>query len=192
MRWTSCICGPIESYPVSAMATGGIFAWHDQRENPDTVVASFVYPKGFLYTYQTTLGNSFRSFARIEGREGTIASNGVEGTSFFRVTKEGGPKESDEPQQPNYTKLPIVAPADDDEELLNIPGVPVSSDTTPDDSVPHIMNWLTAVRDRREPNATVDHGFSHSLACIMANESYWTGKRVYWDPKREEIVDQPV
>jgi hypothetical protein len=28
--------------------------------------------------------------------------------------------------------------------------------------------------------------------CIMAAQSYWSGKRLYWDPKREEIYDQPV
>ena len=182
-----------ESYPVSVMATGGIFAWHDQRENPDTCVAAIVYPKGFMYTYQTTLGNSYRSFARIQGRNGTIACTGVEGSSLYRVTKEGGPKESDEGHQPEYTKLPIVAPADDEEELLHIPGAPPpSSHPTADDSVQHMMNWLTAMRDRRVPNNNVDHGFSHSIACIMSASRIGRGKRVYWDPKREEIVDQPV
>lgn len=182
-----------ESYPVSVMASGGNLVWHDQRENADTVAAVMIYPKGFMYTYQMTLGNSYRSFARIQGREGTIKGTGVEGASFYTITKEGGSKESDEGHLPVYTKLPIVASAEEEEELLRIPGVyPPSSRETPDDSVPHIMNWLTAMRDRREPNNTVDHGFSHALACMMAAESYWTGKRVYWDPKREEIVDQPV
>lgn len=26
----------------------------------------------------------------------------------------------------------------------------------------------------------------------MATESYWSGKRSYWDPATEEIVDHPV
>jgi len=48
------------------------------------------------------------------------------------------------------------------------------------------------MRDRREPNATVDHGFSHSVACMMATQSYWSGKRTYWNPSTEEILDHPV
>ena len=36
---------------------------------------------------------------------------------------------------------------------------------------------------------SVDHGFSHSVACMMAARSYWSGKRVYWDPQREDIVE---
>jgi hypothetical protein len=37
----------------------------------------------------------------------------------------------------------------------------------------------------------VDHGFSHSIACMMAAQSYWKGVRMYWDAGREEIVDHP-
>jgi len=61
-----------------------------------------------------------------------------------------------------------------------------------DDDADHLMHWLDAMRDRKEPNATVDHGFSHALVCIMAAESYWSGKRLYWDPVAEQILDQRV
>jgi hypothetical protein len=54
------------------------------------------------------------------------------------------------------------------------------------------MNWLHAMQTRSQPNATVDHGFSHSIVCIMAAQSYRTGKKQYWDPHNEKIVDHPV
>jgi hypothetical protein len=38
----------------------------------------------------------------------------------------------------------------------------------------------------------VDNGFSHAIVCIMAAQSYWSGTRLYWDPTRETITDQPV
>jgi hypothetical protein len=25
----------------------------------------------------------------------------------------------------------------------------------------------------------------------MAAQSYWSGKKLYWDPRKEEIVDEP-
>jgi hypothetical protein len=53
-------------------------------------------------------------------------------------------------------------------------------------------NWLEAMRDRREPLATVDNGFSHSVVCVMAAQSYWSEKRVYSNPEKEEIIDQPL
>ena len=76
-----------ETYPVSVVANGGVFAWPDGRENPDTCVAAVTYPKGFLYTYKTIFGNSYRSFSRIQGSDGTIANYGGEGASFVHVSE---------------------------------------------------------------------------------------------------------
>lgn len=180
-----------ESYPVSVVANGGIFAWPDGRENPDTCVAALTYPKGFLYTYKTTFGNSYRSFSRIQGRDGTIMNHGGEGASFFEVSKEGGRDEMY--GSVNYKTLPIVPPAADDDQVVHVPGAPPPDSHGPDDDdANHLMNWLRPMRTRTQPNANVDHGFSHALVVIMAAQSYWSGKKLYWDPKREEILDQPV
>lgn len=180
-----------ESYPVSVTANGGIFTWTDGRENPDTCVAAVTYPKGFLYTYKTVFGNSFRSFSRIMGRDGTIANYGGEGASLFTVSNEGGRNEYGGSVEARG--VPIVSPAVDGETVVRVPGAPApDSDGPGDDSLVHIMNWLTAMQSRSQPNANVDHGFSHSIVVIMAAQSYWSGKRLYWDPAKEEIVDQPV
>jgi hypothetical protein len=48
------------------------------------------------------------------------------------------------------------------------------------------------MQSRVQPNANVDHGFSHSIVIIMATQSYWSGKKLYWHPHNEEIVDYPV
>jgi predicted dehydrogenase len=212
-----------ESYPVSATAEGGIFIWNDGRDNPDTVIAALTYPKGFLYTYKTTFGNSYRSFSRIQGRNGTIINYGGEGASLFVVTKEGGAddaerwgqsmramylawqKQSMKPggreaflqrlgQTPfYYTQVPAMGQPEEGAEIVHVPGAPTPNSLGPgDDDVTHLMNWLRAIQDRKQPNANVDHGFSHAVVCIMAAQSYWSGKKLYWDPRTEEIVDQPV
>src|SRR5215470_9957743 len=105
-----------ETYPESVMANGGVFAWKDGRENPDTCVAAITYPKGFLYTYKTIFGNSFRSFSRIQGRDGTIANYGGEGATLFTVSKEGGRDEHW--GSVNSKGVPIVSPAADHEEVI--------------------------------------------------------------------------
>ena len=180
-----------ESYPESVVANGGIYAWPDDRQNPDTVVAAVTYPKGFLYTYKTTFGNSYRSFSRIQGRDGTIANYGGEGASFFVVSNEGGRHETD--YSVNYSKLPIVPPALDQEQIVQVPGAPPPDSRGPgDDDVVHVTNWLTAMQARKQPNSNVDHGFSHAIVIIMTAQSYWSGKKLYWNPKTEEIVDQPI
>jgi hypothetical protein len=183
-----------EAYPVSVVSNGGVFVWKDERENPDTCVAAVTYPKGFLYTYKTTFGNSYRSFTRIYGRDGTIVCYGGEGATLYTVSKEGGRHEIDTADtEPTYTKLPLVAPAYDHEEVIQVPGAPAGTSLGTDDDDPeHMFTWLKAMWSRTEPAATVDHGFSHSIVCIMAAQSYWSGKRLYWDPKKEEILEQPV
>jgi predicted dehydrogenase len=181
-----------ETHPLSVSANGGVFVWNDGRENPDTCVAAVTYPSGFLYTYKTTFGNSYRSFARICGRNGTIENYGGEGASLFVTTKEGGRSEFDPwDSGPVYHQAPIIGSTADDAATVRVPGAPGPTTLGPDDDdVVHLVNWLDAMRSRSQPNATVDHGFSHSIVCIMAAQSYWSGKRLYWDPAREEIVDQ--
>jgi hypothetical protein len=53
-------------------------------------------------------------------------------------------------------------------------------------------NWLQSMQSRTQPNATVGHGSSHAIVCIMAAQSYWRGKRLYWDHNNEKITEQPV
>jgi hypothetical protein len=57
--------------------------------------------------------------------------------------------------------------------------------------VNHLRNWLECMRSRQTPNADVRSGYAHSVASIMAARAEWTGKKLYWDRKREEIVDKP-
>jgi len=110
-----------EAYPVSVVAQGGILVWNDRRENPDTCIAAFMYPKGFLYTFRTTLGNSYRGFSRIQGRDGTIENYGGEGASLFLVTDEGGERNRLRRHGPVYSQVPGMGPEKDRPEILRIP-----------------------------------------------------------------------
>jgi hypothetical protein len=77
--------------------------------------------------------------------------------------------------------------------VVTVLGAPPPEAREPnDDSFVHMLNWLKSMQARTQPNANVDHGFSHSIVIIMAAQSYWSGKRLYWNPETEEIVDQPV
>ena len=61
-----------------------------------------------------------------------------------------------------------------------------------DEDLSHMTNWFDCLRSRKQPNATVQNGFSHSVACIMSAQSYWSGKKLYWDPKTETILEHPA
>jgi hypothetical protein len=58
-----------------------------------------------------------------------------------------------------------------------------------DNTLEHMADWFECLRSRRAPHYTVEEGFAHSVACMMATEAYWSGRKVYWDPAKEAIAD---
>ena len=55
--------------PRSVMAHGGVFAWHDGRENPDTFQALVEYPS-FLVELLDQLRQRLRQLLAHHGKEG--------------------------------------------------------------------------------------------------------------------------
>lgn len=52
----------------------------------------------------------------------------------------------------------------------------------------HMENFFDSIRGRREPNCPFDVGYRVTVACLMAVESYRTGRTVRWNAETEEIV----
>ena len=71
---------------LTVIAHGGIFAWRDGRENPDTFQALLEYPKGFLVSYATSFGNDSPSFSRYMGKQATLMNIGGR-TCFCLATR---------------------------------------------------------------------------------------------------------
>jgi predicted dehydrogenase len=151
-------------FPVSVAAQGAVLVYPDGRENPDTFHASFLYPKGFLFDYSAQFGNDFTPTTRYFGQNGTVERVGEQSPYVARGLGGGTRPE----RLAQDTKLEPIAP------------------------VHHMKNWLDCLRSRKTPNADVRSGYAHSVASIMAAQSDRTGKRLYWDSRREEIADRPV
>jgi predicted dehydrogenase len=168
-----------ESFPESVVANGGIFAWHDGRENPDTFQALVTYPKGFLVSYTTSFGNDAPGFTRIMGKKATMFNHGGEGSPRWQMVEEKGNHEDDPTVDSQRAVKDILLTGD-----KSLPPTWMG-----DEEPSHMINWLDCLRSRKQPNATVHNGFAHSVACIMAARAYWSGKKVYWDRKAEAILD---
>ncbi len=171
-----------DHYPKSAVAHGGVFAWHDGRENADTFQTLLEYPKGFLVSYSTSFGNDAPSFTRYMGEKATLINVGGEGSPRYQVIEEKGTHEDDVDVDQKRASRYVSLPGE-----TGIP--PMGID---DLSLEHMGNWFDCMRSRRQPNASVHDGFAHSVACMMAAESYWSGKKVYWHADSETISDQPA
>jgi predicted dehydrogenase len=169
-----------DNFPKSVVAQGGVFSWPDGRENPDTFQALIEYPKGFLFSYSTSFGNDCDSFSRIMGKNATLINIGGEGSPRWKWVEEKG----------NHEDNPFIKR---EEKYVMLPGHDKLAPTfMGDEDLSHMTNWFECMRSRKAPNATVINGFSHSVVVIMAARAYREGKKLYWDPKTEQIVDQLV
>jgi predicted dehydrogenase len=168
-----------DNYPVSVVSHGGVFAWHDGRENADTFQALLEYPKGFLVSYSTSFGNDAPSFTRYMGKKATLFNIGGEGSPRFQLVEEKGTHEDDlnvdEKRKSTYISLPGEN---------GLPPMGIDDLTTE-----HMANWFECMRSRQQPHCTVHEGFAHSIACMMSAESYWAGRKLFWDARTETFSD---
>ena len=169
-------------FPKSAVSHGGVFAWHDGRQNADTFQALLEYPKGFLVSYSTSFGNDAPSFTRYMGKNATLFNIGGEGSPRYQLVEEKGTHEDDSDIDQKRKSRYILLPGQTELPPMGIDDL----------TLEHMANWFDCMRSRRQPDSPVHDGFAHSVACIMAAQAYWSGKKWYWDAKAEAIVDEPV
>ena len=177
-----------ETFPRSVTADGGIFVWNDGRENPDTIAVNLTYPSGWLYSYSCSFGTNYPGYQRYYGLNGTIEGEDDE----YVISGKGGgaePTPANLDRQRRTTSSATgfrVNPNRLDEEIRI-----TSEDETPSTTL-HMKNWIECIRSQETPNADVMSGYYHSVACIMVHRSAYLGRKLYWDFKREEIVDSPA
>jgi predicted dehydrogenase len=141
-------------FPVSCVCNGGVFTWKDEHKFtcPDHVEALWVYPEGFMVAYSSNFGNSGGSRHRYFCEKGQLILDNWTSPTF---SAEGGPKRDGGIRGVNEVK-------------------PVE---TPD----HFQNWLQCMRTGKKTRAPIEAGYQHSIACLMAVESYKYGRRTTYN-----------
>ena len=191
-QWFSHGSGLVHFYldtfiPDDIVASGGIFAWHDVRENPDTFSCLSTFAaKEVLYSYSTTFGNAYGDHTIVRGTRGTLYSPGGEGSPqwwFVPETRSGWRSNTVFDLKAGKPKpQPVTVPG-------HAETPPVSQG---DDLKYHTDDWFRSMRSRGTPNGSIQTGFAHAVAVVMATRSYREGRKLYWDRKNERIVDRPV
>jgi len=51
----------------------------------------------------------------------------------------------------------------------------------------HFLDWLQCLRSRKAPNASLEAGYQHAVAVIMAMRALDTGRRQVYDPEKREF-----
>jgi hypothetical protein len=52
----------------------------------------------------------------------------------------------------------------------------------------NMRNWMECVRSRKTPNASIDAGYSHSIALCMNVAAIQTGQKVTFDDKTQQVM----
>jgi predicted dehydrogenase len=146
--------------PSSVVTMGGKFRFkEDEYTCPDSVECVLEYAQeGFLVRYNSTFGTGANSYLKFIGTKGVMdASNW---SKPWTVSGEGS---SDPDRIQPGTAVPQV------------------------ESPHHMKNFFDCVRSRQAPNAPIEAGFAHSIATIMADLSFTTGRKVTYDPAKNSI-----
>ena len=171
-------------HPRSVVANGGIYAWRDGRRNWDTLTAVFDYgppddlSKGFQVIYSSRQTNEAGGVKEIYRSTG-----GSLDMDKQLVSSEGGLTAryaGEMHMQPRLLK---------DFSLGNPEKVSNDANTGADPQTSaNMRNWMDCVRSRKTPNASVDAGYSHSVALCMCIAAMQTGAKVTFDDKTQQVI----
>ena len=172
-------------HPRSVVANGGIYLWKDGRKNWDTMTAVFDYgplddlSKGFQVQYSSRFTNSAGGV-----KELYYSNAGMIDMDKQTVTPTGGlsaKSAAEMKMQPNL--LPSFSLTD------HVEAVSTAADTKGDPQTSaNMRNWMECVRSRKTPNASIEAGYSHSIALCMNVAAIQTGQKVTFDDKTQQVM----
>ncbi len=170
--------------PRAVASSGGRFALQDNGETPDTQDALFEYP-GF------TLEWSCR-----EASVGRGESSGIEffGTKGSLMITRGGyeviPDTRTAPENliPQFMGHPVGGPRLRTDVKPEPWTEAVKEKASNELFSSHVRNFLDCIKSRQQPLAGVEDGHRTVTACHLANISLRLGRKIRWDPQREEII----
>lgn len=153
--------------PTAVSAVGGKFELKDNRETPDTIVASYQYP-GFVMTYENRVCNG----QSLNGKNYGILFYGTDGTLF--VDREGFevfPERRDRKDAPPELRA-----------------YPVSGRSR-EDNPSHQRNFVDCIKSRALPICDIEIGHRSSSTAILGNLALRSGGSLGWDGKAEQVTN---
>ncbi len=152
-------------YPKSVTAVGGKYCLTDNRDVPDTIEVTYDFGD-WIMTYSLREGNQIIDYGQHYGTS-------FHGTNGTLVVNRGG-----------FEVYPEKKRKGDKDELL----MEAVRSKGSDQHWPHVQNFIDCVKTRKRPIADIED-IHYSTACShLGNIAYLTGRRVYWDGQKEQIV----
>ncbi len=173
--------------PEAVNMSGGRFVLKDDGETPDTMDAIYEFPE-FTAIYSCREGSVGRGAGGGDEYFGTKGSLTINRGGFevhpdvkrppenaiprFRGGPSGAPRRTEAKRE--YWMEPVQAKGSGQEQFDL-----------------HARDFLDCMKSREQPLADVTEGHKVAAMCHLANISYKTGRKLWWDAEREEIIGDP-
>jgi predicted dehydrogenase len=153
--------------PKQISASGDKFVLQDNRETPDTLTATFLYP-GFICTYENRTSNGHPINERSYG----IEFYGTKGTLF--LNRQG------------FEITPETSVSGDE----SIPRMySMQAEDINDSNHDHVRDFLDCMVTRNNPVSDIEIGHRSTASCLLANIALRTGSHIKWDGTSEKILN---
>jgi predicted dehydrogenase len=172
-------------HPRSVVANGGVYLWKDGRKNWDTMTAVFDYgplddpSKGFQVIYSSRMTNSAGGVKEIYRSNG-----GSMDMDKACVSSDGGMTAKSAAEM--GMKQNLLGDLSLSDSVLK---AETSANTGNDPMTSaNMRNWMECVRSRKTPNASIEAGYSHSVALCMNIAAIQTGQRVTFNDQTQQVM----
>lgn len=183
----------VNAIPSRALSTGGLYYFKDGREFPDLLWTMYDYPSFQVVTRCNHNNDDVGEFFGFYGKEGTLEIRGnrlifrpqdtrpqPEGYSIWgwpaKMRSEYFAEWGKKHPQPDALKWKT----DSAEEIYTTP-------SGYNDTADHLANWFDSIRTRKPATEDEVFGNNTSVACHMANTSYFAGTAARWDAAAKTI-----
>jgi predicted dehydrogenase len=178
--------------PQSAYSIGGTFQFKDGRDFPDLIQTLYQYPD-FQATLRCNQNNEDGEVIALHGTKGTLIVSGNTLTFKPQDTRprpegysiNGWPNDLRKQYLAEWAAehpatAPLAASVDTEAEIYEAP--PGYNDTAD-----HIANFFNSIRTRKPPVENEDFGNTASIACHMANHSFFNKSVAVWNSATKKI-----
>lgn len=150
--------------PDNFVSSGQIALLHDDREVPDTWGATYEFEKlGRTVTFEGSMNATDSQPVTLCGRDATLRFDAIaHDVNTFQVVPAGHHQHAALPEGYQRGQTP----------------------TQPN----HIVVWVNCIRTRGTPKCSTDEAFVETATLLMSLKAQQEGRKVRWDPVREDIV----
>ena len=184
--------------PKSAVSSGGIYYWKDDRDMADLLNCVFEYPNHDLtLLYSATLANS-RSRGRVfMGHDASmelgsaISITADSDSTRYKKQIESGLIDPSGPMvsfNPTSGKIDAVTSATEKYYAARGLTTTTINGRQVDVTHLHIKEWIDCIRNGGTPSANIERAFEEGATIMMAQKAYVEKRRVEWDPINKKIV----